>query len=910
MVHEVERPLDVAESVSNLNIYGYEDADDVPYYDKAIQEIKNGFLYQCLICTVEIDAKCAMYACPKCYRIFDYECIQEWALTSTAKRADGLWKCPNCYHPSRKVPRKNRHTCWCGKQVNQEPNLLNPNSCGQTCNANICKHGCSKICHIGPHPPCMVYVTVKCKCGKNSAKVHCSEVKAGYKNYRCEEECGRTLPCGIHKCKSICHRGRCGPCTATIKGPIKCYCGSEEAKKMLCKNVDIISRTKSRKGKSWVASFACKNLTEVQYDCKEHTYQNKCAPPSSQKLPCPYSPKLCRSCPCGKTSLKGFEPRKKCTDPIPTCTNICGKDLSCGKHKCPLKCHTSKCMDPCLFIEKSKCLCEQKSFCIPCQFKGPPRCNMKCESLMSCRRHRCLERCCSGRPNAVKRSKRRFHRSRTDDSEIEAEHICLKGCYLKLSCGLHNCNYQCHSGKCPPCLESSSDDLVCPCGKTIVPAPVRCGTKLPPCNNQCITTLRGNRPCGHPSQPHKCHPISEECPPCTYLVEKPCKCGKYQGIKTVCFQEDVSCLQKCGKALANCHHLCEKACHLPGCCQIKCNQICKRQLQWCEHKCAAACHRNQPCPDITCKEAVTVLCGCGRIEKSIQCGANSATESAKITTVLPCDDDCAKLKRHLMLMEAFGIADNPYTSEKALESMALKATSFEQLQLPYDETALCVYASQPVWCSQIESFLMKLINDKDRISLHFKPMKAQQRRFVHSLASAFAVYSESQDQEPKRSVFVKKTQSSCVPFITLAKALPLYQSFKTHVKELRQAEWDKNETKTLLSIPIEDQSEEDRRQVRFNAIILTRVHQGIVATVRECFDEYLRHTLIRNPQYTLNEDKMLIYPDNYLEISTNVETDIKRLEPYFNNICKDKLPGCTIQICKLDAELKETKDEY
>ena len=121
----------------------------------------------------EMDYTCQMFACKRCYRVFDYGCIREWAIKSTEKTVDRIWKCPNCYHVGKKVPANNRPTCWCGKVVNPDPNPLDPNSCGQTCSAPICIHGCSKTCHLGPHPECTRMVEIMCHCGKHSQSIFC-----------------------------------------------------------------------------------------------------------------------------------------------------------------------------------------------------------------------------------------------------------------------------------------------------------------------------------------------------------------------------------------------------------------------------------------------------------------------------------------------------------------------------------------------------------------------------------------------------------------------------------------------------------------------------------------------------------------------------------------------------------------
>ncbi|CAI7328001.1 BEM_collapsed_G0048420.mRNA.1.CDS.1 [Saccharomyces cerevisiae] len=170
---------------------------------------------------------------------------------------------------------------------------------------------------------------------------------------------------------------------------------------------------------------------------------------------------------------------------------------------------------------------------------------------MSCRRHRCIDRCCSGEGH-------RRTQDLLDESLVEAKHICLKPCNLTLSCGIHKCQRKCHPGKCPPCLESDSNDLVCPCGKTVVPAPVRCGTKLPTCNHPCIKVVRGEstcviNQCHIPVIPWMCH---------ARHVRKPylnlVNVGKKTKVRTVCFQTDVSCGIKCGIPLSYCYHTCQK----------------------------------------------------------------------------------------------------------------------------------------------------------------------------------------------------------------------------------------------------------------------------------------------------------------------------------------------------------------
>ena len=138
---------------------------------------------------------------------------------------------------------------------------------------------------------------------------------------------------------------------------------------------------------------------------------------------------------------------------------------------------------------------------------------------------------------------------------IEASHICTRTCNRLKSCGKHMCQALCHNGPCEVCLESTNEDLVCPCGKTVIPAPVRCGTKLV-CHEQCIRVPL----CGHRPEPHECHDDSINCPKCTALVVRECDCGATLDIPGIlCFQERVSCGKMC-KVAKDCGHPCFRTC--------------------------------------------------------------------------------------------------------------------------------------------------------------------------------------------------------------------------------------------------------------------------------------------------------------------------------------------------------------
>ncbi|SCU90862.1 LAMI_0E03884g1_1 [Lachancea mirantina] len=886
------------------------DSSDLPYYEQAIEDIKKGDRYPCMICTMDMDFSCSMYACKSCFRVFDYECISEWAAKSVAKNLDKSWKCPNCLAFSKKVPLAGRNTCWCGKTVNPEPNILEPNSCGQTCDARICIHGCNKACHLGPHPTCMASVRKRCLCGKESKNMFCNESRKIKGSYQCSKVCDLTLPCGFHKCTRRCHRGPCGECPQIISGELKCFCGLESKTSMPCADVHVTKKSRNARGSIWIGTFACSNVRTVEFACKNHSFTERCeAPPSiSGKVPCRLSPKLLTTCPCGKTPLLAMDiARTSCTDPVPTCENQCGRPLKCGKHLCPFICHTGPCMDPCLSIDKVKCACETKQFTKPCRFEDTPRCQTKCESLMSCRRHRCTERCCSGKSAARNREKKIFlAKDKLDESLVEAKHICLKPCNRLLACGQHSCRQKCHPGSCPPCLESDSNDLVCPCGSTLVPAPVRCGTTLPPCRHPCVRTRMLKMECGHKPMPHACHPLDMPCPGCTAPVFRRCKCGKSDKVRTLCFQDDVSCGMPCGKTLQNCHHKCQKTCHVSQACQTVCQQVCRKSRYSCNHTCAARCHGLSKCPDIPCKQMVTQTCTCQRLRRVLPCGATESSSSAGEAEI-PCTEDCEVARRHLELMEAFGVrkTETGLSSVGAISNLVGKVNTYEELLIPFSELTLSVYGKHPEWCTQIERALSGLMSNKAKLSLHFKPMPAPKRSFIHELAKAYGLYSESQDKDPKRSVYVKKTHISCEPSISLEEAFPLYEKFNNYQREKRKKEMKSSTTHKLVNYPTANFRTATPKLAEFNGILIKNVFTGVTELdISEALAIYFKTTLISNPQFRLLETgDAIAYPELYGEVSVNVENDIKRLVGHFDVLVRDKFLAEGSTLCKVETAL-------
>lgn len=584
--------------------------------------------YVCLVCTDNVASGGEIWSCNHCHRVFDLSCAREWAQADA--KATGTWRCPSCNHTHTKIPKK--YTCWCGRITNPPSSGLDPHSCGLTCGARLrnrgCPHGCSLTCHPGPHLEKCHHQgpQVTCNCGKNTKQTLCGNTPK--RGWMCGELCGDKLGCLEHSCKRRCHKGLCGECRERVLAD--CYCGKEHDVSIRC--ADRIPHSSSKDAKSWLGMFQCEAMCQEPLDCGNHTCNGPCHPQGKNAHECPLAVEKVSTCVCGKTSLEklGVE-RKSCLDPVPTCEEVCGKLLACG-HRCYWTCHEGDCA-PCYQAVELTCACGSHTTSVACRLAQDgyaPRCDVKCNVLKSCRRHHCTTRCCASRNEGIAREmdikKKIRHGQLTHDQAaqvpVEAQHFCVETCGKTLACGRHKCEAVCHAGACAPCIQSQFEDLTCNCGKTVLHAPYRCGTKLPPCEYECVRTLE----CGHPNDPHHCHPDNVSCPPCRHLTVKRCRCDKHNLIANIICSQDsslVSCMSTCGKQLV-CGiegHTCMRECH-EGPCGKACLRKCG-QTRSCGHQCTQPCHakdgKQTDCPDVKCTEAVDVACKCGERSVTVQC---------------------------------------------------------------------------------------------------------------------------------------------------------------------------------------------------------------------------------------------------------------------------------------------------
>ncbi|KAI0404222.1 hypothetical protein F4802DRAFT_568469 [Xylaria palmicola] len=874
-------------------------APDLP--TRIHEDISNG-QYECVICTNEVLRNSRVWSCSICWTATHMSCVKKWFTNRTKPQEQEqqqeqpqqqIWRCPGCNSTMNDEP--GVYHCWCGKEINPKPVAsLPPHSCGQTCSKpkGTCPHPCPLQCHAGPCPPCLLMgPSQPCFCGKNVSTKRCGETDYT-KGWSCHEPCGDLLACGEHECQKECHSGLCGSCEVPVAS--RCYCG-KESKDIPC---DLLgnklgsydynqictdgSAPEGGRGEieAWfIGSFDCGQPCGRPFDCANHNCQRECHPEDEASAHCPFSPDLITHCPCGKTPISNITtPRKSCLDPIPTCGKVCSKHLDCG-HYCQDKCHSGPCSQ-CNQEVELDCRCGRTGTSVICHERDlhHPLCDKICRVQLNCGRHEHGARCCPAEKRAIERvaSKRRNKNSALINEEFEAEHICIRACGRELKCGRHQCQQLCHRGPCPSCLEAIFEEISCNCGRTVLYPPQPCGTRVPECRFDCTRP----RPCGHPQVTHNCHPDDIACPKCPFLVEKRCVCGKKTLKNQPCWFEEPKCGLPCGKKLKCGAHTCNRLCHRSGACEDEgisgshCQQPCGK-TRGCGHLDTDQCHAPYPCKeDKPCQAKTFVTCECQHRKQEVRCLATKAQPSPQRPS-LKCDDECLRLQRNARLASALNIDPQTHTDD----------------HVPYSDTTLKIYRENPQWAHIYERELRVFAGDRTEKRLRFKPMKAHQRAFIHSLAEDFGFDSESSDPEPHRHVCLFKTpRFASAPLKTLAQCAKI------------RASQDSSTQQTTMA--------NDATTIPYNALLLANPRFGLTieeldAALRK---EYAAHPTVKFQTNFLPSDETVIKGAGTWTSQT-LEASLSALKPTLQQTARRLKLAENVFLCTVDDSLNVLRRE-
>ncbi|GAU12784.1 hypothetical protein TSUD_72700 [Trifolium subterraneum] len=747
----------------------------LPQLLQEIQDKLTKGTVECMICYDTVRRSAPIWSCSSCYSIFHLNCTNKWARAPTSSASthnSNHWRCPGCQAMQHTSSNSIRYFCFCGKRLDPPSDFyLTPHSCGEPCakplqkTGNLCPHVCVLQCHPGPCPPCKAFAPPRlCPCGKITITTRCSDPLS---LLTCGQQCQKLLQCGRHRCDQICHLGPCDPCHVPIDA--SCFC-SNKSEVILCGDMVMKGEIKAEGG-----VFSCGSTCGNKLDCGNHFCTEVCHLGSC--VECHLLPTRVETCCCRKTRLE--KERKSCLDPIPTCSQICGKSLPCGIHHCKQKCHVGDC-SPCLDLVSQQCRCGSTSRTVECCKTTIENEKFTCEKLCrqkkNCGRHRCSERCCP---------------LSNSNNILNADwdpHFCSISCGKKLRCGQHGCQSLCHSGHCPPCLQTIFTELACACGRTSIPPPLPCGTPLPSCQLPCSVP----QSCCHPAS-HSCH--YGDCPPCPTLLARECIGGHVVLRNIPCGSKDITCNQLCGKTRQCGLHACQRSCHSLPCdnqpvrqgIRTSCGQTCGAPRRDCRHTCMASCHPSSPCPDRRCEFPVTITCSCGRIMTNVPCdvggsGANYIVDAIHEASIiqklhvslqpmdangkevslghrkLMCNDECAKLERKRVLANAFDIA-----------APNLDFFHFGENSGASSELLVGLLRRDSKWVLSVEERCKFLVLGKSRGTAHglkahvFCPMLKEKRDVVRMIAERWKLTINVVGLEPKQFIIVCVAKKSSAP---------------------------------------------------------------------------------------------------------------------------------------------------
>lgn len=238
---------------------------------------------------------------------------------------------------------------------------------------------------------------------------------------------------------------------------------------------------------------------------------------------------------------------------------------------------------------------------------------------------------------------------------------------------------------------------------------------------------------------------------------------------------------------------------------------------------------------------------------------NSSATSSGSNPTLECNDFCAKILRNRRLASALDIQrDEP--SMDPSSSSGQPPLSAADLGY-YDDSIRNFYMENIRWCKQMEKQLIDFAQDSTQTSLHFKPMRAHFRWFLHTYATHFNLGTEAMDPEPYRSVAARKNIGQCrVPPILLSQAIR---------DPTLMAQPPASEESSSAAAAAADVKPDRAKKPPVNAIQLIDLAFG---TLQEDIDNILRPVLDTpyTTQWGKEGDTLVILPD--LATVTDMET--------------------------------------
>ncbi|TLD39430.1 hypothetical protein E2P81_ATG00417 [Venturia nashicola] len=294
------------------------------------------------------------------------------------------------------------------------------------------------------------------------------------------------------------------------------------------------------------------------------------------------------------------------------------------------------------------------------------------------------------------------------------------------------------------------------------------------------------------------------------------------------------------------------------------------------------CNEDKPC-----QHKIFITCDCQRIKQEVKCGATKFAEGNAVKS-LKCDDECARLERNRKLALALKIDHDAHRDD----------------HIPYQAETLNMYLKTPAWAQSQEKELRLFAADPDQKRLRFKPMKNNERAFIHSLAEDFGFDSESMDPEPHRHVAIFKTPRFVMaPMKTLAECVRIRQtqrSMTTGMSAIAMEGKAKAKASNLVGDPL-------------NALLLTHARFGLtVEELRTAISPTLATSgsgLQFDISFLPSEEIVLVPLQQQILSERALETTLSNLKPGFVKALTSPLFLGRLQLCRVDDSLNIERRE-
>ncbi|KAK5096651.1 FKBP12-associated protein [Lithohypha guttulata] len=221
----------------------------------------------------------------------------------------------------------------------------------------------------------------------------------------------------------------------------------------------------------------------------------------------------------------------------------------------------------------------------------------------------------------------------------------------------------------------------------------------------------------------------------------------------------------------------------------------------------------------------------------------------------------------------------------------------ENDHVPYSTTTLKLYLENPTWCHEYEEILRLFAADPNEKRYRFKPMRARQRQFIHSLAEDFGFDGESVDPEPHRHIHLFKTPKFvAAPMKTLAQAA-----------RIRRAQLN-------VQTPVDGASTPERRadEVKppeYNGLLLKQPRFGLTEDeLRPC----IRSAAPMNDFEVLflsAIDGIALIPRNEWEGQEQVQTLLETLQPIVSAAVAREGFASSAVLCEFDLSVSNTEPQ-